>query len=72
MVTPAQGARPPPSNAPAAPRRLFPSLAAVMVTRHLIEFCCGEDSIMGQIGAKVGCTVTRITEKIDAMSSRGA
>ena len=38
----------------------------------MIEFCCGEDSLLGQtekFRSANGCKVVRVTEKLDARSS---
>ena len=42
------------------------------IRRNLIEFCCGEDSLLGQsTEMSDGCTVVRLTEKIDVTSQGG-
>ena len=42
-------------------------------SRRLIEFCCGEDSLLGRKDAKLsrGCHCVRLTQKVDMTSDGG-
>ena len=53
---------------------IVPASAPVLVnltkTRYIIEYCCGEDSLLGKL-APPDCVVFRITKAVDPTTSQG-
>ena len=47
-----------------------PVLVTLPKTRYIIEYCCGEDSLIGKL-APPDCVVFRITKSVDPTTSQG-
>ena len=60
-----------------APKAKVPQVKAMAckektVLRNLIEYCCGDDSLLGQATEiSEGCNTVRLTEKLDVTSQGG-